>query len=165
MLIPTIFALSAQGYQQLYNAIRRFVAERSWTFLPLIANRRQFAARAAAMALLVVVGGAMSLRLHKNHDDLQRYFARYLREIPTDGLRPLLEQARTKYASKQVYFLNGFVAHAWHPAIGLLTGWNVPDNVTFVNPHVWKQPLPADAVVFVRDRSEWRSGDATELAK
>ena len=160
-----VFALSAQGYQQLYGLIRRFVAARQWAFIPLIASRRQFAARVAAAALLLVVGGLMSLRLHKNHADLHRYLARYLREIPTDGLLPLLEQARTEHAAKQVYFLNGFVAHAWHPAIGLLTGWNVPENVTFVNPHVWKQPLPADAVVFVRERSEWRTGDAADLGK
>ncbi len=160
-----IFALSAQGYQRLYQLVRRFVTERQWNFIPLLANHRQFAARVAAAALVVAVGGALSLRLHKNHADLHRYFARYLREIPTDGLLPLLEQARGEYASKEVYFLNGFVAHAWHPAIGLLLGWDVPANVRFVNPHVWKQPLPADAAVFVRERSEWRSGDATDLGK
>lgn len=163
--IFAIFALSAQGYQRLYHLVRGLVAARRWSFSPLLANHRQLASHVAAATVLLAVGVPLAQRLHKNHADLHRYFARHLREIPTDGLLPLLEQARGEYASKEVYFLNGFVAHAWHPAIGLLLGWDVPANVRFVNPHVWKQPLPADAVVFVRERSEWRTGDAADLGK
>ena len=158
-----IFALSAIGYQQLYDTIRRAVTWRGWSRIRLIANDRSTAGRVAAGALLLVVGVFATVRLHKNYRDLGSYLDRYLWQISTEGLPPLLEKARTEYASKPVFFVRG----RWsRPAVGLLVGYETMPNITFLKTRQAREmQFPEDAVVFVRDKSGWRRSNAANIQK
>ena len=161
--IYPILALSAIGYQQLYDTIKHAVTWREWSRVRLIANRRSTAGHVAAGALLLVVGVFATVRLHKNYRDLGSYLERYLWQIPTEGLPPLLEKARTEYASKPVFFVRG----RWNPpAVGLLVGYKTLPNVTFLKTRQARETrFPEDAIVFVRESSGWRRSDAANIQK
>ena len=116
-----------------------------------------------ALGVVLVLGVLIAQRLIKNYSDLDKYIATYRNQIPTEGLPELLKQASARYASKQVFFANKHVGRAWHPAIGLMTGYERPANVTFMNPTKKDLPVSEDAAVFIRsDTGEWRSGHAAE---
>jgi hypothetical protein len=161
--IYPIFALSAIGYQELYDTIRQAVTWPGWSRIGLIANHRSTAGRVAAGALLLAVCVFATVRLHKNYRDLGSYLERYLWQIPTEGLPPLLEKARTEYASKPVFFVRG----RWNPpAVGLLVGYKTLPNVTFLKTRQARETqFPEDAIVFVRDRSGWRCSSAANIQK
>lgn len=160
--IYAVYAVSTIGYQWIYHAAKAFLAKRSW---PAVTRRRLVLARAGAASLLVAIGVFAAQRLHKNYGDLGLYCDRYQLEIPTIGLPPVLERARAEYASRPVYIVNTTTTD-YHPAVGLLVGYRELPNTTIVK-RLRGLELPADAVVFARDRknSTWRCTDAAESGK
>jgi hypothetical protein len=117
--IYSIYALSAWGYVILAQAIRNTVEKwissdsenrqtnRSRRFIPYV----------GVSFFLILISAFTVKRLAKNYDDLKTYIQVYRYEILGKLIEPVLEEARTKHASKDVYILHKF---ARHPAIGML---------------------------------------------
>jgi len=167
--IYAVFALSAVGYRQVYRTLRNHADERRRSAPRTAGQRQLLLSRRLPLVLVLAVVLALGFRIHKNYQDLERYFDRYRVEITTYGLPPLLEKALNEHADQQVYF----VARRWlGPDTGLLLGYTAPSNLKFMRRAVFDRPnvqriLPDEAIVFLREdaggESTWRCGHAAEF--
>ncbi|MBU0638681.1 MAG: hypothetical protein KKB50_07440 [Planctomycetes bacterium] len=169
--IYAVFALSAVGYRRLYVAIRNHAGEWGRSVTQVAGRRQLLLSRGVPLVLVFTVALLLGFRVHKNYQDLVRYFSYYRFEITTYGLPPLLKQALKEHADQQVYF----VARRWlGPDIGLLLGYSEPVNLTFMRRAVFDRPnvqriVPDEAIIFLREdlggESTWRCARAAEFKK